>query len=54
MNKKITKYLNSKETRKKLKISSCELMHMRVNGKLKYLKKGNAYFYNLKDSKSKI
>lgn len=40
-----TTYLNSKDTKKKLKISSCELMHLRELGKLKYNKKGNAYFY---------
>jgi len=44
-----TKYLNSKETEKKLKISSCELMHIRVQGKLKYIKKGNAFLYNTND-----
>jgi len=40
-----TKYLNSKETMKELKVSSCDLMHLREAGKLKYVKKGNAYFY---------
>lgn len=40
-----TKYLSSKETMKELKVSSCDLMHLRVSGKLKYIKKGNAYFY---------
>tara|TARA_R110000765_G_scaffold61677_3_gene119351 strand:- start:7432 stop:7581 length:150 start_codon:yes stop_codon:yes gene_type:complete len=39
------KYENSKETMKSLKVSSCELMHLRVRGKLKFIKKGNAYFY---------
>jgi hypothetical protein len=39
------KYLNSKETMKALKVSSCDLMHLRVSGKLKFIKKGNAYFY---------
>ncbi len=38
-------FLSSKETKKELKISSCELMHLRESGKLKYIKKGNAYFY---------
>ena len=42
-----TKYLNSKETMKELKVSSCDLMHLREAGKLKYVKKGNAYFYSL-------
>lgn len=39
------KYLSSKETMKELKVSSCDLMHLRVSGKLKFIKKGNAYFY---------
>jgi len=39
------KYLSSKETMKELKVSSCDLMHLREAGKLKYVKKGNAYFY---------
>mgnify|MGYP003664495588 CR=1 FL=1 len=38
-------YLTSKEIRKELKISACELMHMRESGKLKFVKKGNAYLY---------
>lgn len=40
-----TKYLSSKETMKALKVSSCDLMHLRQEGKLKYIKKGNAYYY---------
>lgn len=47
MEKSIT-YLSSKEMRKKLKISSCELMHMREAGKLEYVKKGNAFLYSIK------
>ncbi len=43
--KKGIKYLSSREVRKKLKISSCDLMHMREAGKLEYVKKGNAYLY---------
>lgn len=39
------KYANIKETMESLKVSSCELMHMRVSGNLKFIKKGNAYFY---------
>lgn len=40
-------YLTSKETREKLKVSSCDLMHLRENGKLEYIKKGNAYLYKI-------
>jgi hypothetical protein len=35
----------SNETQKLLKISGCELMHLRVSGKLKFKKQGNAYYY---------
>ena len=38
-------YLTSKEMRKQLKVSGCELMHLREAGKLKFVKKGNAYHY---------
>ncbi len=44
-NKKNIEYLNSKEARKSLKISGCELMHLRENGKIEFIKKGNAYLY---------
>lgn len=42
-------FLSSKEARKKLKISDCDLMHLRVEGKLKFEKKGNAFLYDKKD-----
>ncbi|CAN0518262.1 unnamed protein product, partial [Laminaria digitata] len=51
--KKETKYLTSKEMKKEVKVSACNLMHMREAGKLKFIKKGNAYYYEL-DSKGKI
>lgn len=41
-------YLSSKEMRKKLKISGCELMYKREAGKLKFFKRGNAYLYEEK------
>jgi hypothetical protein len=40
-------WLTSKEAKKVLKVSSCELMHLRVAGKLPYKKQGNAYFYQI-------
>ena len=40
-----SEYLTSKEKRAQLKVSACELMHMREAGKLKFVKKGNAYLY---------
>ncbi|GAA4273615.1 hypothetical protein GCM10022258_29090 [Aquimarina gracilis] len=45
MNTKNSKYLSSKETKKALKISGCKLMHLREDGKIEYVKKGNAYLY---------
>lgn len=38
-------YLTSKEAKKVLKVSDCHLAHMRVEGKLPFVKKGNAYMY---------
>ncbi|WP_169338558.1 hypothetical protein [Rheinheimera baltica] len=40
-------WLTSNEAKKVLKVSSCELMHLRVVGKLPYKKQGNAYFYQI-------
>jgi hypothetical protein len=37
--------LKSSEVREKLKISTCELAHLREAGKLAYRKQGNAYLY---------
>ena len=34
---------DAKYLKNKLKISSCQLMHLRVQGKLKYIKKGNTF-----------
>jgi len=38
-------YLTSKEAMSSLKVSSCDLMHLRTSGKIKFVKKGNAYLY---------
>jgi hypothetical protein len=51
MNNKDENYLSSKETMKALKVSSCKLMHLRAEGKLKFIKKGNAYLYDYSDLK---
>ncbi|WP_298883680.1 hypothetical protein [uncultured Polaribacter sp.] len=40
------KWLSSKEAVKSNKIKSCDLMHYRVQGKLEFEKRGNAYFYS--------
>ncbi|MBP6235345.1 MAG: hypothetical protein KA270_01820 [Saprospiraceae bacterium] len=38
-------YITSKEAKKVLKVSDCHLAHMRMEGKLPFVKKGNAYMY---------
>ena len=43
------KWLSSKETLDISKIKSCDLMHYRLQGKLEFEKRGNAFFY-LKES----
>lgn len=46
MSDKSTKvWLKSKEVEKALKIDSCHLMHLRIEGKLKHKKEGRAFFY---------
>ncbi|WP_341228453.1 hypothetical protein [uncultured Arcticibacterium sp.] len=40
------KYLTSQETKKELKMQDCDLAHIRVSGKLKFVKKGNAFMYS--------
>jgi hypothetical protein len=40
-------WLSSKEMQKSLKISDCELMHLRSAGKLQFKKLGNAFMYQL-------
>ena len=44
-NEKIIKsnWLKSKEVQKALKVRACELMHMRVEGKLRFEKKGEGF-----------
>lgn len=41
----------SQEFKKLLNISDCELMHMRTSGKLRFIKKGNSFFYELQNKK---
>ena len=40
---------SSKEFKQLLGVSDCELMHMRVSGKLKFIKKGSSFLYKLHD-----
>ncbi len=42
---KATDWLTSEEARKQLRISSCELMHLREAGQLRFKKQGNAFLY---------
>jgi len=42
----LKEYFTSKESKKALKIQDCDLMHLRTSGKLKFMKKGNAYLYS--------
>ncbi|TRX56700.1 helix-turn-helix domain-containing protein [Thalassomonas sp. M1454] len=43
-------WLTSKEVMKALKITSCQLMHLRVSGKIKFKKIGNAYYYLVEEN----
>ncbi len=38
-------WLSSKETQRALKITGCQLMHLRESGKLQFKKVGRSYFY---------
>jgi hypothetical protein len=40
------RWLTSDEARQLLKVSSCELMHLRDAGELPFRKKGNAFLYD--------
>lgn len=45
-------WLNSAEVRKVLGISTCDLAHLRAEGRIRAEKRGNAYFYVAKDVES--
>lgn len=40
-----SQWLNSKDTMRRLKVSSCHLMHMRQAGKINHKKQGNSFWY---------
>jgi len=42
-------FYSSKEAKAALKVQDCELVHIRNAGKLRFLKRGNAFMYS-KDS----
>ncbi|UZE96811.1 hypothetical protein [Alkalimarinus alittae] len=46
-------WCSSKDTKKVLKISDCELMHMRLAGNLEFKKSGNAYYYLIDNNAAK-
>ena len=39
-------WLTSDSARKALRVGTCELMHLRVGGQLRFRKRGNAYLYH--------
>jgi hypothetical protein len=39
------KWYTTKETKSLLKISDCKLMHLRLEGKIKFKKKGRTFLY---------
>jgi hypothetical protein len=47
------RWLSSKKAQTTAKIKSCDLMHYRIEGKLEFVKLGNAYFYS-KESIDKL
>lgn len=46
-----SEWFSSSEAREKLRISSCELMHLREAGQLRFKKQGNAFLYAANDVK---
>lgn len=42
-------WLKSKDAMKALKVSSCDLAHLRMEGKLSYKKEGNTFLYSKKE-----
>lgn len=44
-----SEWLSSADARKHLRVSSCELMHLREAGQLRFKKQGNAFLYSFQD-----
>ncbi len=42
-------WLRSGEARKVLRVSTCQLMHLREAGEIRFRKSGNAYLYSAND-----
>ena len=49
MNNMAVEWLTSVEVRKVLKISTCDLAHLRQDGAIRAEKRGNAFFYAAND-----
>jgi hypothetical protein len=47
--KAMSDVLKSAEVRKRLKLSTCDLAHLREAGSIGFVKKGNAFLYSKKD-----
>lgn len=45
MSENSIQYLTSQEAKAELKVQDCDLAHIRNSGKLKFIKKGNAFLY---------
>ena len=45
MNQSRESWYTSKQILKLLKINDCELMHLRLEGKIEYKKEGNRFWY---------
>ena len=45
-------YFSSSEMKKLLKVSDCDLMHLRTSGKLQYQRSGNSFLYSLPNDMS--
>jgi len=52
-NKSRQSWLTSKEAKAKLRVSSCQLMHLREGGHVRFQKNGNAFLYSKEDVERK-
>jgi len=42
-------WLSSREARRRLRVSACRLMHLRLEGKVRHRKEGKAFLYSAGD-----
>ena len=45
MNELEKNYMSTKEVKSTLRVQDCDVMHLREAGKMKFTKKGNAFWY---------